>query len=77
MLIQIVGTGCPKCNLLEQNTKTALEALALEAMIEKVSDADEIMELGVMLTPALVIDGTIVSSGQLLSSEQIKNILSP
>lgn len=71
MNIQILGSGCPKCKALEANTREAVKALAIDAVIEKVTGIDEIMEMGVMMTPALAIDGEVVSSGKLLSPEQV------
>ena len=57
--IQIFGTGCPKCNQLEANAKAAVEKLGIEAEVEKVKDLNRIAEAGVMLTPALAIDGEV------------------
>lgn len=71
MKIQILGTGCPKCRQLEANAREAVSAKGVEAEIEKVTDIDEIMEMGVMMTPALVIDGDVRSVGKVLTVEQI------
>ncbi len=71
MKIQILGAGCPKCKQLEANAREAVAAKGVEAEIEKVTDTDEIMEMGVMMTPALVIDGDIKSVGKVLSPDQI------
>lgn len=71
MIIQILGAGCPKCKALEANARQAVKDLSLEAKIEKVTDTDRIMEMGVMMTPALAIDGEVKSSGRLLSPEEI------
>ncbi len=51
--LQILGTGCPKCKKLAENTETAAKALGIECAIEKVTDINEIMKFGVMITPAL------------------------
>lgn len=75
MLIQILGTGCPKCKTLTANVEKAIKELGLEAEILKVTDIKQIMAFGVMQTPALVVDGVVKSSGHLLSPEQIKKIL--
>lgn len=75
MKIQILGTGCPKCNQLEENARAAIQALALEAEIEKVSDLQEIMKYGIMMTPGFAIDGEVKSSGKLLSVDEIKAFL--
>jgi len=71
MKIQILGTGCPKCKQLEANAREAVASKGVEAEIEKVSDIDQIMEMGVMMTPALVIDGEVRSVGKVLTVDQI------
>jgi len=73
--IQILGTGCPKCEKLANNSKTAAEELGIECQIEKVTDLNEIMSFGVMITPAIAIEGQVKSSGKVLSVEQIKELL--
>jgi small redox-active disulfide protein 2 len=75
MKVQILGTGCPKCKLLEEHARQAVAASGLTAEIVKVTSIDDIMEMGVMMTPALAIDGTIKSSGRVLSVDQIAEIL--
>ena len=75
MVIQILGTGCPKCKALEANARLAIEAGNIEASIEKITDIDSIMDMGVMITPALAIDGIVRSSGKLLNKDQILAIL--
>lgn len=76
MTVKILGTGCPKCKKLEESARKAIAELGLEATVEKVTDLDQIMDYGVMLTPALVIDERVVSSGKVLSVEDIKAKLS-
>lgn len=76
MNIQILGTGCPKCRALEANVRTAVKQLNLQATVEKVTDIDEIMQKGVMMTPALLVDGAIKSVGSVLSTEKVTQILS-
>ncbi len=76
MKIQILGPGCPKCKALEQNTREALTKLGLEADIEKVSDIDRILDMGVMMTPALTVDGVVLSVGKELSAVQVAELLS-
>lgn len=76
MNIQILGTGCPKCRALEANVQAAVKQLNLQATVEKVTDIDEIMQKGVMMTPALLVDGAIKSVGSVLSTEKITQILS-
>ena len=75
MKIQILGAGCPKCKLLEQHAREAAAEAGLAAEFEKVTDIDAIMDLGVMMTPALVVDGTVKSVGKVLTKEQIIAIL--
>jgi small redox-active disulfide protein 2 len=74
--IQILGTGCPKCKALTQNAETAAKEMGIECQIEKVTEINEIMKFGVMMTPALVIDGQVKVVGKVLSPEQIKAMLS-
>ncbi|NBK21130.1 MAG: thioredoxin family protein [Spirochaetia bacterium] len=71
MVIQILGTGCPKCKALEANARQAIEVGGIDATIEKITEIDEIMDLGVMMTPALAIDGQVVSAGKVLNKDQI------
>ena len=73
--IQILGTGCPKCKKLTENAEAAAEVLGIECEIEKVTDINEIMAFGVMMTPALVIDGEIKVVGKVASPEEIKSLL--
>jgi len=73
--IEIFGTGCPKCKQLTANAEAALKELNISAEISKVTDIDKIVGSGVMITPALAVDGTVVSSGKLLNKEEIKKIL--
>jgi small redox-active disulfide protein 2 len=73
--IQILGTGCPKCKQLTQNVELAAQELGIECEIEKVTGINDIMAFGVMVTPAIVVDGEVKMSGKRLSSEQIKPLL--
>ena len=73
--IEILGPGCPRCRTLEENARTAVEELGLDATVEKVEDIKEIAARGVLMTPGLVVDGRVVSSGHLLSVNQIKKRL--
>ena len=75
MDIKILGTGCKKCKMLEDNTRKAIEELGIEANIEKVTEINKIMEYDIMLTPGLVIDGEVKSSGKVLDKEAIKKII--
>lgn len=75
MTIQILGTGCPKCQALERNAREALETSGVSAEVVKVTDMDDIMEMGVMMTPALAIDGDVKKVGKVLSVDEISAIL--
>lgn len=73
--IQVLGTGCPKCKLLYQNTEAAVKAGGIEAQIEKVEKIADIMKFGVLSTPALVVDGAVKSVGRVLSPDEIGKYL--
>ncbi len=73
--IQILGTGCPKCKKLAENSEAAAKDLGIEYGIEKVTDINEIMKFGVMMTPALVVDGDVKVVGKVSSVEDIKAML--
>ena len=75
MKIKVLGSGCPNCKVLEANAKKALDEMKKKASVEKVTDMVKIIEYGVMSTPALVVDGKVVSSGRVLSPEEIKKFL--
>lgn len=75
MEIKILGTGCPKCKTLEKVTREAVTETGTDATIEKVEDIVKILNYNVMHTPALVIDGKVVLSGQVPSVNQVKEIL--
>ena len=73
--IQILGTGCAKCNELAANAREAAQSLDEEVEFEKVTAINEIMKFGVMTTPGLAIDGQVVSQGKVLKPEQIVKFL--
>jgi small redox-active disulfide protein 2 len=75
MKIEVLGAGCPKCLKLESMVKDALAKLGLDAEVSHVYDIDEIIERGVMVTPALVLDGEVKLSGKLPSEAELRNIL--
>ena len=75
MKIEVLGTGCPKCMSVEQNVKKALAELAVQADVEKVTDIQQIIQRGVMSTPALVIDGTVVLQGKNPTVDQLKQLI--
>ena len=73
--IQILGTGCPKCKLLTANAEQAVKELGVEAVVEKVDKIQDIMKFGVMITPALAVDGQVKSAGKVLRADDIKKFL--
>jgi small redox-active disulfide protein 2 len=75
MKIEILGTGCPKCELLEKNAKKAVEESGKKLEITKITDINKIIEFGVMTTPAIVIDGEVKDYGEVTSVEEIKKWL--
>ena len=75
MKIEILGTGCPKCEALTNNVKAAVGELGIDAEISKVTDIVEIANRGVMMTPALSVDGEIKLVGQLATVAELKTLL--
>jgi len=75
MKIEILGSGCSKCKKLEENAREAVKKMKVKANIAKVTDMDKIIECGVMMTPALVIDGEVMSSGRIPEVEEIEKWL--
>jgi len=75
MKIEILGTGCPKCAMLTENARTAVARLRVDAEVGKVTDLMEITARGVMMTPALVIDGQIRAAGRVPTAEEIQKML--
>ncbi len=73
--VKILGSGCPKCNQLEAAAKAALEQLGMDTAVDHVTDFSEIAAYGVMSTPALVVDGKVVSYGKVLTAEEVVKIL--
>lgn len=75
MKLQILGTGCAKCNALTMATEKAAQTLGVPYELEKVTDLNRIMSFGVMMTPALVVDGQVKVSGKVPSVDELKNLL--
>jgi small redox-active disulfide protein 2 len=71
----VLGPGCPKCMSAEQNVRKALAELSVQADVEKVTEIEQIIQRGVMSTPALVIDGKLVLQGKSPSVEQLKKLI--
>lgn len=74
-LIQVLGPGCAKCQALHKNVEEAIKQLGIQAQIEKVADINMITSFGVMMTPALVIDGELKVQGKVASVDEIKKLL--
>lgn len=73
--IQILGTGCSKCKRLAQQAEKAASALGIEYVIEKVTDINEIMDFGIMMTPGLAVDGDVKVTGRIPDIETIQEFL--
>lgn len=73
--VKILGSGCKKCKELEANTKAALQQLGMDTSIDHVTDFAKIASYGVMTTPALVVNGKVVSYGKVLKTDEVVNIL--
>ena len=73
--IQVLGTGCPKCKKLAENAEAAAKALGLDYTIDKVTGINEIMQMGVMMTPALAVDGVVKVAGKVPDPDAIKAML--
>ncbi len=73
--VKVLGSGCTKCNELEASTKEALEELGMDTTIDHVTDFAQIAAYGVMTTPALVVDGKVVSYGKVLKKEEVIDLL--
>ena len=73
--VKVLGSGCAKCNALEEAAKAALSELGMDTGIDHVTDFSEIAAWGVMTTPALVVDGKVVSFGKVLKKDEVKELL--
>ena len=73
--IQILGSGCTKCQKLAEHAELAAKELGLDYRIEKITDVNRIAEFGIMLTPGLAVDGELKSFGRVLSPEKIRPLL--
>jgi len=73
--LQVLGTGCPKCQKLAETAEAAAQELGMEFELEKVKEIERIMKFGVMVTPALVVDGEVKVSGKVPSMDGMKGLL--
>ncbi len=76
MKLEILGSGCAKCHKLEELTKEAVKELGIDAEVVKVQDIKTIMTYGVMVTPALVVDGEVKVAGKIPTRDEIKKLIS-
>jgi len=74
-LVQVLGPGCPRCATMAERAQAAIDALGIEAEVEKVTDVNEIMDFGVMMTPALAIDDEVKLVGKVPTVDEIKELL--
>ncbi|MFP4171563.1 MAG: thioredoxin family protein [Candidatus Hydrogenedentota bacterium] len=75
MKIQVLGPGCPNCAKLAKNAEQAAQELGIDYEIEKVTDTNQVVACGVMMTPGLVVDGEVKSTGKVATPEEIKGML--
>jgi small redox-active disulfide protein 2 len=75
MKIEVLGSGCAKCEKLEENAKKAVEEAGVSCDVEKITDIKKITSMGVMMTPALAIDGEVKIVGKVASPDEIKKLL--
>jgi len=75
MEIKVLGTGCPKCKALTKAVEEVVNETGIDVTINKVEEINDIMQYGVMVTPALVVDGQVVASGKVPKKEEIKKLL--
>lgn len=73
--VKILGSGCAKCNALEEAVCDAVSELGIETVIDHITDFAQIAAYGVMMTPALVVDGKVVSYGKVLKKDEVKKLL--
>jgi small redox-active disulfide protein 2 len=74
-VVQVLGPGCPKCEKLKENAEVAVREMGIEAVVEKITDVDTMIDFGVLMTPALAVDGEIKAVGTVLTPEEIKALL--
>lgn len=74
--IKVLGTGCAKCDMLYESVKKVADSLGLEYELEKINDIMKIMDFGVMMTPALVVDGEVKATGKIPNDGEIKEMIS-
>jgi small redox-active disulfide protein 2 len=75
MEIKVLGTGCPKCKALAKAVEEVVSETGIDTTIDKVEDINDIMQYGVMVTPALVVDGKVVASGKIPKKDELEKLL--
>ena len=75
MKVEVLGPGCPKCQMMAKNVEAALRELGISAEVDKVTDIKRIVDMGVMMTPALVVDGQVKVAGKVPGIDEIKGAL--
>lgn len=75
MIIKVIGTGCDKCDKLYKSVMQAVEETGVEATVEKVEDLMEIVKLGVMTSPALMMNGKMISAGRVMKKDEVKKYI--
>lgn len=75
MRIQVLGPGCPRCRKVAENARRAVTDLGIDAVVEEVEDLNVIMDMGVLMTPAVAIDGKVAASGRLSTVDEIQEML--
>jgi small redox-active disulfide protein 2 len=74
--LQVLGVDCDRCDLLAERTEAAAKQLGIEYQLERVRDLDALIEIGILMTPALIVDGETLVVGKVPSLEQLKKLLS-
>ena len=74
--IEILGSGCAKCKKLHQQTEEMVKKMGIEAQVDKVEDITKIMDYGVMMTPAIVVDGEVKAAGRIPGDDELRKLLS-
>jgi len=75
MIIKVLGPGCPRCIKTEENVKEAVKNLGIDALVEKITDINRIVDFGITVTPALAVDGEVKFSGRIPSVEEIEEVI--
>jgi small redox-active disulfide protein 2 len=77
MKIEVAGPGCPRCGATAENVTRALKELGMDTVVEKITDIEVMIDRGILQSPALIIDGKIVTQGRIPTVEQVKQFINP